>query len=100
MRAFWPAGAGLAGLPANGSPVPDMDALLVRSFIGALPSTAASCAGCRRTPLAGEMVHKLDSGRLMCELCFAALPANSRLAVSSERVSASERRLSVVPKAA
>ena len=77
-----------------------MDALLVRSFIGALPSTAASCAGCRRTPLAGETVHKLDSGRLMCELCFAALPANRRLAVSSERVHASERRLSVVPKAA
>jgi hypothetical protein len=77
-----------------------MDALLVRSFIGALPSTAASCSGCRRTPLAGETVHKLDSGRLMCDLCFAALPTDRRLAVSSERVHASERRLSVVPKAA
>ena len=97
---MYPVQAGLTGLPANGSPVPDMDALLVRSFIGALPSTAASCAGCRRTPLAGEIVHKLDSGRLMCELCFAALPADRRLAVSSERVPAGERRLSVVPKAA
>jgi hypothetical protein len=77
-----------------------MDALLVRSFIGSLPSSAASCAGCRRTPLAGETVHKLDGDRLMCELCFAALPPNRRLAVSSERVHASERPLSVVPKAA
>jgi hypothetical protein len=80
--------------------MPDMDALLVRSSIGALPVTAASCAACRRTPLAGETVHRLDSGRLMCELCYSALPANRRLAVSSERVHASERRLSVVPKAA
>ena len=76
------------------------DALLVRRFSGARPSPAASGAGGRRTPLAGEIVHKLDSGRLMCELCFAALPADRRLAVSSERVPAGERRLSVVPKAA
>ena len=77
-----------------------MDSLLVRSFIGALSTTAATCAGCRRTPLAGETVLRLDSGRLVCELCFAALPAERRLSVSSERVHASERRLSVVPKAA
>jgi hypothetical protein len=80
--------------------MPDMDALLVRSFIGALSATAASCTGCGRTPLAGETMHRLDSGRLVCELCFAALPAERRLSVSSERVHASERRLSVVPKAA
>lgn len=80
--------------------MPDMDSLLVRSFIGALSATAVTCAGCRRTPLAGETVHRLDSGRLVCELCFAALPAERRLSVSRERVHASERRLSVVPKAA
>jgi hypothetical protein len=80
--------------------MPDMDSLLVRSFIGALSATAASCAGCGRTPLAGETMHRLDSGRLVCELCFAALPAERRFSVSSERVHASERRLSVVPKAA
>jgi hypothetical protein len=80
--------------------MPDMDSLLVRSFISALSATAASCAGCGRTPLAGETMHRLDSGRLVCELCFAALPAERRLSVSSERVHASERRLSVVPKAA
>jgi hypothetical protein len=77
-----------------------MDSLLVRSFIGALPATAANCSGCGRTPLAGETVHRLDNGCLTCELCFAALPVKRRLAVSSERVHASERRLSVAPKAA
>jgi hypothetical protein len=80
--------------------MPDMDSLLVRSFIGALSGTAASCTACRRTPLAGETVLRLENGRLVCELCFAALPAERRLSVSSERVHASERRLSVVPKAA
>jgi hypothetical protein len=80
--------------------MPDMDSLLVRSFIGALSATAASCAGCRRTPLAGETVHRLDTGRLVCELCFAALPAERRRSVERERVHASERRLAVVPKAA
>ncbi len=77
-----------------------MDSMLLRSFIGALPATAARCAGCRRTPLAGEIVHRLESGRLVCELCFAALPAGDRQATGSERVHASERRLAVVPKAA
>jgi len=80
--------------------MPDLDALLVRSFIGALSATATSCTACGRTPLAGETVLRLDTGRLVCELCFAALPTERRLAVSKERVHASERRLSVVPKAA
>ncbi|MGH2782598.1 MAG: hypothetical protein ACRDLA_14545, partial [Thermoleophilaceae bacterium] len=59
-----------------------------------------SCAECRRTPLAGERVHEVDSGRLLCELCFGELPEERRLAVRSERVRAGERRLAVVPKAA
>lgn len=80
--------------------MPDMDSLLVRSFIEALPATAASCGDCRRTPLAGETVHRLEGGPLVCELCFAALPAARRHVTSSERVHASERRLAVVPKAA
>jgi hypothetical protein len=80
--------------------MPDMDSLLVRSFIGALPATAARCAGCMRTPLAGETVHRLEPGGLMCALCFAALPHGRRQAASSERVHASERPLAVAPKAA
>ena len=37
---------------------------------------------------------------MLCDLCFAELPEDRRLAVRTERVHASERRLSVVPRAA
>ena len=80
--------------------MPDLASFLMRSSIGTLASTSASCGDCRRTPLAGERVHELGSGQQLCELCFGALPAESRQAVRSERVHASERRLAVVRKAA
>ena len=74
--------------------------MLVRSSIGTLATTAASCGDCRRTPLAGERVHELDGGRILCDLCFAGLPEDRRKAVRTERVHASDRRLAVVPRAA
>ncbi|HLM09105.1 MAG TPA: hypothetical protein VK307_05315 [Thermoleophilaceae bacterium] len=80
--------------------MPDLASLLMRRCVRALPSSALRCADCRRAPLAGERLHELDSGRTLCELCFARLPDERRLAVRSERVHASERKLSVVPKAA
>ena len=80
--------------------MPDLAAMLLRSSIGALRSSGESCGECRRTPLAGERMHELDSGRVLCELCFGALPEERRQAVRSERVHAGERRLAVVPKAA
>jgi hypothetical protein len=80
--------------------VPDLSAILMRSRIGSLSPSRECCSGCRRTPLVGERLHELDSGRLLCDLCFAALPEERRLAVRSERVHAGERRLAVVPKAA
>jgi hypothetical protein len=80
--------------------MPDLAAMLLRSSIGALRSSGESCGECRRTPLAGERMHELDSGRVLCELCFGALPEERRQAVRSERVHAGERRLAVAPKAA
>jgi hypothetical protein len=80
--------------------MPDLAAMLLRRSIGALGATCNSCGECRRVPLAGERMHELDSGRVLCELCFGALPEERRLAVRSERVHAGERRLAVVPKAA
>jgi hypothetical protein len=80
--------------------MPDLAAMLVRSSIGTLAQADASCADCRRTPLAGERMHELDGGRVLCDLCFARLPEDRRRAVRTERVHASERRLSVVPRAA
>jgi hypothetical protein len=80
--------------------MPELAAMLVRSSIGTLAQTDSSCADCRRTPLAGERVHELDGGRNLCDLCFARLPEERRLAVRTERVHASERRLAVVRRAA
>jgi len=80
--------------------MPDLASILVRSSIGALPPSAAECGDCRRTPLAGERMHELDGGHTLCDLCFAGLPEERRVAVRTERVHVSERRLAVVPRAA
>ena len=80
--------------------MPDLAVMLMRRSIGALAPSGDCCGKCRRTPLAGERLHELDSGRLLCELCFRALPEDRRRAVRSERVHVSERRLAVVPRAA
>ena len=80
--------------------MPDLAAHMLRSSIGSLRPARESCGRCRRTPLVGESLHELESGRLLCDLCFAALPEGRRRAVRSERVHVGERRLAVVPRAA
>jgi hypothetical protein len=79
--------------------MPDLDSMLLRRSLGSLDG-GARCSSCKRTPLAGERLHQLDSGTLLCDLCYGALPEEDRLAVRSQRVGASERPLAVVPKAA
>jgi hypothetical protein len=91
---------GLPGTLTNSPLMPDIAGLLLRNSIGSLSPAHDSCGECRRTPLAGERLHELDSGSLLCELCFGALPVDRRLAVRSVRVHAGERRLAVVPRAA
>ena len=80
--------------------MPDLAGMLVRRSMRGLGSSTEECHACHRIPLAGERLHELGSGRQLCELCFGALPDESRQAVRSERVGVSERRLAVVPKAA
>jgi len=80
--------------------MPDLGSMLLRRSLHRLGGGGSSCSSCLRTPLAGERLHELDSGRLLCDLCFGALPDEHRLAVRSERVGASERPLAVVPRAA
>jgi hypothetical protein len=80
--------------------MPDLAGMLLRRSIGSLRPASDGCGKCRRIPLAGERLHELDSGRLLCELCFGALPEERRLAVRTERVHAGERPLPVGPKAA
>jgi uncharacterized protein with ACT and thioredoxin-like domain len=80
--------------------MPELATILIRLSLGALSEAATRCAVCRRTPLAGERMLELDSGRVLCELCFGALPEDDRVAVRSERMTAGERPLAVVRKAA
>ena len=80
--------------------MPDLASMLMRTSIGALTPQTDGCQECHRTPLAGERLHELESGRTLCELCFVRLPDETRLASSSQRVGASERRLAVVRRAA
>jgi hypothetical protein len=87
-------------VPRKTTPMPDLAAHLLRRSLGAPAPVEDRCGGCQRTPLVGERLHELDSGRVLCELCFGALPEERRLAVRSERVHVSGRRLSVARKAA
>ena len=74
--------------------------MLLENSLSRLAEVVGRCGACRRAPLPGECLHELESGRVLCELCFVALPEERRVAVRSERVFAGERRLAVVPKAA
>jgi hypothetical protein len=78
----------------------DLASILMRKSLGALKSDVTRCSACHRMPLVGERLHELESGRILCDLCLAALPEEDRRAIRSERVRASERPLAVVPRAA
>lgn len=85
--------------PANNWAV-DLASLILRRSIGALGHDRDGCSGCRRIPVAGEVVHTFESGRVLCSLCLAGLPEAERSPLRSERVHVGDRRLSVMPKAA
>ena len=78
----------------------DLAAMILRTSLGALGHHRSACSECRRTPLAGELLHVFESGDTLCSLCLAGLPEQERLPLRSERVHAGERRLAVVPRAA
>jgi hypothetical protein len=80
--------------------MPDLSSLLLRKSVGVLASNRERCGKCDRTPLPGERMHEMDTGRVLCELCLLALPEEKRTAVRSQRVHASERHLVVAPRAA
>jgi hypothetical protein len=80
--------------------VPDLAAMLVRRSLDVAQPVEASCSDCRRTPVPGERLHEVDRAGLLCDLCFAGLPDERRVALRSERVGASARRLAVVPRVA
>lgn len=91
---------GLSERGAKLHPMPDLAGILLRKSARSLDSGWSRCSTCHRTPLVGERLHEMDTGRLLCDLCVSELPATDRHAVRSERVHASERHLSVAPRAA
>ena len=79
---------------------PDLTSLLLRKGVGTMADDRAACGTCGRTPLVGELLHKMESGGFLCELCFGRLPEEERSVVSSERIPAGERPLPGVTRAA
>jgi hypothetical protein len=51
-------------------------------------------------PLAGELLHELESHSMVCQLCLSDLPETKRVAIASVRVHVSERSLARVARAA
>jgi hypothetical protein len=80
--------------------MPDLAGMLLRRSLDSLKAPPGRCTKCKRTPLPGERLHEMETGRTLCDLCLVALPVDDRRAVRSERVHASEVPLAVVPRAA
>jgi hypothetical protein len=73
---------------------------ILRKSIGSMRNGLLQCSSCRRTPVPGEFIHRLPSERVVCSLCLAKVPASKRDGAMPERVHASERHVSVTPRAA
>lgn len=78
----------------------DLHETLLRNSLERVRSDRDGCTGCRRVPLAGELMHDLDDGRHLCSLCLGRLPESEREPLRSQRVQVGSRRLAVVPRAA
>jgi hypothetical protein len=78
----------------------ELASFILRRSLGSRSHDRSSCSRCRRTPVAGELLHLFESDTRLCSLCLARLPEAERSPVRSERVHVSDRRLAVVPKAA
>ncbi|GAC1317452.1 MAG: hypothetical protein NVSMB25_05150 [Thermoleophilaceae bacterium] len=75
-------------------------AMLLRKSVDSLTHDRDRCSSCRRVPLAGELLHELESHRVVCQLCLGRLPESKRETVATQRVHVCDRPLSVVPRAA
>ena len=73
---------------------------ILRKGIGSVRDEWVECSKCHRNPVPGEFVHRLAPERVVCSLCLAKLPASKREEAAVERVHASERHVSVLPRAA
>jgi hypothetical protein len=76
----------------------EFTSILIRN--GAHRAEEPRCARCRRSPLVGELLHAMASGKRACSLCVATLAAREGEPVSSERVRSGDRPLAVVQQRA
>ena len=72
-----------------------LEAILLRKGLGSMAVSREHCRACRRTPLAGERMYVLSSGRAVCALCRAGLPPEKREGAQAHLVHAAERPLAV-----
>ena len=78
----------------------ELSSLILRRSLGAVGHNRDSCSRCHRTPVAGELMHTFETGRILCSLRLASLPEAERSPLRSDRVHVADLRLAVVPKAA
>ena len=73
---------------------------ILRKSIDSMREHSVECSKCHRTPVPGEFVHRVARERVVCSLCVAKLSEAKREYAEVERVHASERHVSVLPRAA
>ena len=79
----------------------EIASILLQTRLGAVGGEPPRCSECERTPLVGERIHELGSGKRVCSLCVAGVAGTEGEPVASELVHASARRLAVAkPRAA
>jgi hypothetical protein len=78
----------------------DLHETLLRNSIGRVRADRDGCGGCGRIPLSGELMHDLEDGRHLCQLCLGSVPEAKRGELRSSRVHVGSRGLAVVPRAA
>ena len=78
----------------------EIASILMRNSLSRLQSDGPQCSRCRRSPLVGELMHVMRSGRRLCSLCVARSASREGDPVSVERVRSGERPLAIVQQRA
>jgi hypothetical protein len=78
----------------------EIASILMRNSLGRLQCDEPQCSRCRRSPLVGELMYLMGSGKRVCSLCVARLVSHEGEPVSAERVRSTERPLAVVQQRA
>ena len=87
--------AGIFRIRTNPADMPRDLAHILRLKARGRTADPTRCSSCSRVPLAGELLHELESHRFVCQLCLGRLPEAKRTTVASIRVHVSERPLAV-----